>query len=369
MSEELQIVSGSHDWKYVHTLLNIAEYELDPFQYRLLGHYVRTIPFIEAGLKKPESLRDTSKICKMSVDKVKTARDQLVEMGYIIILKQPDGNDKAAGSGARIHIADRWADNVTHSEEHIRNIVQGSQEPVRDSVHAPLVRNIVHAVVDPVRDSVHAPVSEGKTEEKPPAPASLENAGAQVRADSLQESKDSKTLFLDQDQEKDQKIKERDKKIKDSREAWMKAIVKLFPHIRADAYAYAGKYISFFQGKTPKEQGSEWDKWKIDNSTEPITAVHVFAFGHWWHTTHKGMTIRNCQTIHNYFEEFMVLENLPGRLLSAEKQLAKALNLPEIEPERKLASAEAWKEIDALREQTIALMQTPVSQRGVIKYG
>ncbi len=149
----------------------------------------------------------------------------------------------------------------------------------------------------------------------------------------------------------------------------MKAIVKLFPHISETAYAYAGKYISFFQGKSPKEQGGEWDKWKIDNSEMPISAVHVYAFGHWWHSTHKDMTIRKCQTIHEYFDEFLALENLEARLLHAEKLLAKVLNLPEITDPVKPIPADKLAEIEAQRDAIMKLVHTPVHERPLMHHG
>lgn len=35
------VVSGESGHRYFHQMLNMAEDELDPFEYRILGHYVR----------------------------------------------------------------------------------------------------------------------------------------------------------------------------------------------------------------------------------------------------------------------------------------------------------------------------------------
>lgn len=188
---------------------------------------------------------------------------------------------------------------------------------------------------------------------------------SRVRAESLKDSKtlDQETLDLEE------KKKEREKRLKDSREAWMKAITKLFPHIREDAYSYAGKYISFFQGKSPKEKGGEWDKWKIDNSQAAITAVHVYAFGHWWHTAHSGMTIRKCSTISEYFEEFMALGNLESRLLHAEKLLAKALNVPDIETRKIVEKSLVEAEIAAMQAELVKAAKLGSTRPEIVKYG
>lgn len=348
---QTQNIVGSHDWKYFHVMLNIAEDDLDPYQYRLLGHYIRMVPLIEASLRQPESLRETAEACKMSVDKTRDAREQLVALGYITV-KAPDGKEKSRGIGARVTIIDRWKDNVTRSGELVRNLVQRSDEPVRNVVQAPEpVRNIVQAATvfdGQVRNVVQESLGDSR-----------------VRAESLQ---DSKTL----DQESfdlEEKKKEREKRLKDSREAWMKAITKLFPHIREDAYAYAGKYISFFQGKSPKEKGGEWDKWKIDNSQIAITAVHVYAFGHWWHTSHSGMTIRKCSTISEYFEEFLALGNLEARLVHAEKLLAKALNLPEIETRKIVDKSLVEAEIAAMQAELAKAVKSGSTRPEIVKYG
>lgn len=321
-------------------LPRMARIDLNPYELALYSAYK------DAGNESEKTNAELASETQMSITKLKEARAALQSKGYIHLERRlsDSGHDFAPPIVTIINV---WAENERRYGGS-RDATGGSRHttpPLSPHDTPPVKLEGGSRDTTPPAASV---IPERKIEGNPPVVASLDSAGAQARADSIQ---DSKTL----DQEKDQEKKERDKKIKDSREAWMKAIVKLFPHIREDAYAYAGKYIAFFQGKTPKEQGGEWDKWKVDNSETPITAVHVFAFGHWWHATHRDMTIRKCQTIHDYFEEFMALENLPGRLLNAEKQLAKALNLPEIQTVTVVTSPEVKAEIEDMRAQMIQM--------------
>jgi hypothetical protein len=70
--------------KYFHQMLNMADDDLDPYQYRLLGHYKRVCGESEDGACW-ESTRTTAKNCKMSVGKVTSTRRELQALGYVQI--------------------------------------------------------------------------------------------------------------------------------------------------------------------------------------------------------------------------------------------------------------------------------------------
>jgi len=68
-------------WRYFHIMLNIEDDELDPYEYRLLGHYRRV-----CGVNNTpcvEGTRETAKRCKMSIGKVVETRKKLAEVGWI----------------------------------------------------------------------------------------------------------------------------------------------------------------------------------------------------------------------------------------------------------------------------------------------
>lgn len=104
-----QIISGGDpSRKYFTMMLNMAEDELDPFQYRLLAHYLR---WAGHGGSKSEGLKTTAKTVKMSISKVRSTRRELVSMGYILV-QEPNQEEIKEGVPAIITIVDRWEENV-----------------------------------------------------------------------------------------------------------------------------------------------------------------------------------------------------------------------------------------------------------------
>jgi hypothetical protein len=79
--EEQIIRAQSSPLEYFHILPNLADEELDPYQYRLFRHYVRVC----GAHNKPcyESVRTTAEKCKMSHAPVIETRRQLAELGYL----------------------------------------------------------------------------------------------------------------------------------------------------------------------------------------------------------------------------------------------------------------------------------------------
>lgn len=67
---------------YFHIMPNMADDDLDPYQYRLYGHYKRVCG--DNGTCW-QSTKTTATITKMSVGKVASTRRELVELGYIHI--------------------------------------------------------------------------------------------------------------------------------------------------------------------------------------------------------------------------------------------------------------------------------------------
>lgn len=79
-----KVTDEGREGKYFTLLVNMADDDLDPYQYRLFGHYKRVCGESLDGACW-ESTRTTAEKCRMSVGKVASTRRELVELGYIEI--------------------------------------------------------------------------------------------------------------------------------------------------------------------------------------------------------------------------------------------------------------------------------------------
>lgn len=104
----LPVAKESPDGKYFHIMLNMSDDDLDVYEYRLLGHYVRVCNVNGTG-QCWESTRTTADKCKMSVGKVSSTRKSLEAKGYLKLL-QPDQHSK--GDTLMVLVVDRWAENI-----------------------------------------------------------------------------------------------------------------------------------------------------------------------------------------------------------------------------------------------------------------
>lgn len=94
--------------KYFHMLLNMAEDDLDPFEYRLLGHCIR---WAGQGGTLPKSTRQLATACKMSANKVRDALQSLKAQGYIQYTT-PSEEERRRRVPTAITVLDRWAENI-----------------------------------------------------------------------------------------------------------------------------------------------------------------------------------------------------------------------------------------------------------------
>lgn len=74
--------------KPYHRLPNAADDELNPYEYRLYGHYVRVCA-ADADGACDEDTAETAERCKMSGAKVSEVRRDLEQMGWITIEERP----------------------------------------------------------------------------------------------------------------------------------------------------------------------------------------------------------------------------------------------------------------------------------------
>lgn len=119
MAEKQKVQNPAN--RYFHIMLNMADDDLDVYEYRLLGHYIRV------G-KTFESTRTTAKNTKMSVGKVVSTRMSLHVKGYVR-LEYGDKNDTVT-----VHIIDRMAENVARYNVHQMNTDDDQRSPDEQGV-------------------------------------------------------------------------------------------------------------------------------------------------------------------------------------------------------------------------------------------
>lgn len=120
-----QSVKDDGQGKYFHIMLNMYDDDLDPYQYRLLGHYRRVCG---AGGSCYEATSKTADICKMSIRKIKSTRKELQDLGCINIEPQK-------GSTLIITIADKMADNVNRYHKEVHEVHEGRASGAQGGVH------------------------------------------------------------------------------------------------------------------------------------------------------------------------------------------------------------------------------------------
>jgi hypothetical protein len=99
-----RVIDHGSDRRYFHQMLNLADDELDPYEYRLLGHFRR----VAGDRSCVESVRQTARHTRMSVGMVVRTTQQLVDAGWIRVT-----TEGAPGQQwKRIEIVDRWRENV-----------------------------------------------------------------------------------------------------------------------------------------------------------------------------------------------------------------------------------------------------------------
>jgi len=108
--------------KYYHQMLNMADDDLGPFEYRLLGHYIRVCGAEDGGVCY-QTVRTIAEITKMSIPKVIAARNELAKNGWIRI-------EARANKSHNVTVVDRMAENVRRYS--VQNVERESVEDARD---------------------------------------------------------------------------------------------------------------------------------------------------------------------------------------------------------------------------------------------
>lgn len=121
MTDLQQAITDRGDGRKYFTLIeNMADDDLNPYQYRLLGHYKRVCG--ANGGQCTEGVRKTAARCKMSAPMVIKTRRELESMGWLAV--QVRNKKTKAGkwvtSGLSITIKDRWAENIARYADPVK---------------------------------------------------------------------------------------------------------------------------------------------------------------------------------------------------------------------------------------------------------
>lgn len=108
MDDEQQLISGENGHRYFTMMLNMAEDDLDPHEGRVLWHYLR---WAGHGGSTREGLAHTAKVCQMSENGVRSARQRLVDKGYLRV-EVPTPELQAKGIATKVIVLDRWRENI-----------------------------------------------------------------------------------------------------------------------------------------------------------------------------------------------------------------------------------------------------------------
>lgn len=100
-----QIEDDSDLRRYYASVPHIADDEMDPYQYRLYGHYKRVCG--EKNGQCTENTATTAKKTGMGMSKVKSTRKWLADNGWIRLRYEGPSGDQTAN----IRIIDRWREN------------------------------------------------------------------------------------------------------------------------------------------------------------------------------------------------------------------------------------------------------------------
>ena len=111
MSQAQHITDHNDGRKYFAQLPHLADDDLDMYEYRLYGHYVRVCG--QGGGTCQETERTTYTHCGMGREKFRKARQTLIEKGFISVIKYGTPHKAGQkGSPTVITINDIWLKNI-----------------------------------------------------------------------------------------------------------------------------------------------------------------------------------------------------------------------------------------------------------------
>lgn len=111
--------------KYFHQIPNMADEDLNPYQYRLLGHFIRVCGVDGVCWQSTETI---AAITHMSRGKVSQVRRELETMGYIHYGQSNAGT-------IEVRVMDRWRENEARFSKGNIHQVKADVHTMNPSVH------------------------------------------------------------------------------------------------------------------------------------------------------------------------------------------------------------------------------------------
>jgi len=129
VKNQQEIIDDGDLRRYRTELPNMADDDLDPYQYRLYAHYKRVCGGNDGTCW--ESVRKTASTTKMSADKVIAPRQWLADNGWVRLKQQENGR-------YHITIINRWMENFSryapnNNGQSVRDVEQFAGDSVRDA--------------------------------------------------------------------------------------------------------------------------------------------------------------------------------------------------------------------------------------------
>lgn len=277
--DERQAIQSENEHKFFTMMLNMADDELDPFQYRLLGHYIR---WAGHGGIHQEGIRQTAKVCRMSVNTVRKTREQLAQMGYIE-LEIPSKEEAKKGVPTRIKVIDRWAENILRYSKPISNQIQGVSNMTQDKPQT-CAKSDTPPVSNPTHYEEHG--EEQILEEQNQKDISPQ--GEQPKPTAFEP-------FIEElfpDDEPTPKLT--------NHQVLVGAVMLAF----GAGGGFAATLAKQLTGTADKGKRQEW------NIKPGMAPVEIVAFASWYATTYEGKPPTTAETLYERVEEFRGIQEV-----------------------------------------------------------
>lgn len=291
--------------KYFHQMLNMADDDLNPYEYRLLGHYIRVCG---GSGKCWEAAKTTASICQMSKPKMLKTRKALEDRGYIRVETSGGGRKRTT----RITIVDRMMDNIQRYTSEappktVNDIDSSTGNGKGDLQFTPETVNDIDSLapktVNDVATKKKKDFKKNQQDEEEPLLPGGKTEGTSTPDpvpddDPLPEQPVVTTPLQETPDDSPNPVPEPDPETPSPRNP--SALQLVVAHVwDLPPGGRVNTLITQLVGNAKKGKRKEW---AIE---EPMTTVEVLAFGMWWRNLYPHLLPpSNAETLHERVTEF-----------------------------------------------------------------
>ncbi|MBK8138380.1 MAG: hypothetical protein IPK52_21630 [Chloroflexi bacterium] len=260
---------------YFHFMLNMADDDLDPYEYRLLGHYRRV-----CGMNGTctQSVRDIAKACKMSRGMVTKTRDKLAAGGWITARRNVEnGLDK----GYTVKLIDRMREN-TERYAAAKDAHQAQTEGVHTVDTCPPGGGGVHQVKQRINKNKNQPTNTSHAGKAPAAVRTEPQSYATTSGKS-----DAELLATRDAVETEMRIDD-DRRL--HRNEQRALLLDMVAHLFKVSGPFAQKYVAMLEGRQLQNirANTAWNEAAAYLKGAPVTADELYAWSKWYRQTILG---------------------------------------------------------------------------------